>query len=209
MRDYRLRYLKFRENPDTDQKDGESVEEMSLLEIKTFGCPVLRQKASSVEEVTDDIRSLVQDMFETMYAAEGIGLAAPQVGMSIRLLIMDVSPSDPEATPTVLINPEIVSADGEITGEEGCLSLPGVSGEVKRHANIAVRALDENGCSVEYELSEIHSRVAQHEVDHLDGTLVTDHFSTIKRNLLRGQLRKLKREGVRQTPGLMYTTETV
>lgn len=208
MRDYRLRYLKFRENPDTDQKDGESVEEMSLLEIKTFGCPVLRQKASSVEEVTDDIRSLVQDMFETMYAAEGIGLAAPQVGMSIRLLIMDVSPSDPEATPTVLINPEIVSADGEITGEEGCLSLPGVSGEVKRHANIAVRALDENGCSVEYELSEIHSRVAQHEVDHLDGTLVTDHFRTIKRNLLRGQLRKLKREGVRQTPGLMYTTET-
>ena len=208
MRDYQLRYLKFRENPDTDQKDGESVEEMSLLEIKTFGCPVLRQKASSVEEVTDDIRSLVQDMFETMYAAEGIGLAAPQVGMSIRLLIMDVSPSDPEATPTVLINPEIVSADGEITGEEGCLSLPGVSGEVKRHANIAVRALDENGCSVEYELSEIHSRVAQHEVDHLDGTLVTDHFSTIKRNLLRCQLRKLKREGVRQTPGLMYTTET-
>lgn len=208
MRDYRLRYLKFRENPDTDQKDGESVEEMSLLEIKTFGCPVLRQKASSVEEVTDDIRSLVQDMFETMYAAEGIGLAAPQVGMSIRLLIMDVSPSDPEATPTVLINPEIVSADGEITGEEGCLSLPGVSGEVKRHANIAVRALDENGCSVEYELSEIHSRVAQHEVDHLDGTLVTDHFRTIKRNLLRGQLRKLKREGVRQTPGLMYATET-
>ena len=208
MRDYRLRYLKFRENPDTDQKDGESVEEMSLLEIKTFGCPVLRQKASSVEEVTDDIRSLVQDMFETMYAAEGIGLAAPQVGMSIRLLIMDVSPSDPEATPTVLINPEIVSADGEITGEEGCLSLPGVSGEVKRHANIAVRALDENGCSVECELSEIHSRVAQHEVDHLDGTLVTDHFRTIKRNLLRGQLRKLKREGVRQTPGLMYTTET-
>ena len=208
MRDYRLRYLKFRENPDTDQKDGESVEEMSLLEIKTFGCPVLRQKASSVEEVTDDIRSLVQDMFETMYAAEGIGLAAPQVGMSIQLLIMDVSPSDPEATPTVLINPEVVSADGEITGEEGCLSLPGVSGEVKRHANIAVRALDENGCSVEYELSEIHSRVAQHEVDHLDGTLVTDHFSTIKRNLLRGQLRKLKREGVRQTPGLMYTTET-
>ena len=181
---------------------------MSLLEIKTFGCPVLRQKASSVEEVTDDIRSLVQEMFETMYAAEGIGLAAPQVGMSIRLLIMDVSPSDPEATPTVLVNPEIVSADGEITGEEGCLSLPGVSGEVKRHANIAVRALDENGCSVEYELSEIHSRVAQHEVDHLDGTLVTDHFSTIKRNLLRGQLRKLKREGVRQTPGLMYTTET-
>ncbi len=209
MRDYRLRYLKFRENPDTDQKDGESVEEMSLLEIKTFGCPVLRQKASSVEEVTDDIRSLVQDMFETMYAAEGIGLAAPQVGMSIQLLIMDVSPSDPEATPTVLINPEVVSADGEITGEEGCLSLPGVSGEVKRHANIAVRALDENGCSVEYELSEIHSRVAQHEVDHLDGTLVTDHFRTIKRNLLRGQLRKLKREGVRQTPGLMYTTETV
>ena len=208
MRDYRLRYLKFRENPDTNQKDGESVEEMSLLEIKTFGCPVLRQKASSVEEVTDDIRSLVQEMFETMYAAEGIGLAAPQVGMSIRLLIMDVSPSDPEAIPTVLINPEVVSADGEITGEEGCLSLPGVSGEVKRHANIAIRALDENGCSVEYELSEIHSRVAQHEVDHLDGTLVTDHFSTIKRNLLRGQLRKLKREGVRQTPGLMYTTET-
>jgi peptide deformylase len=181
---------------------------MALLEIKTFGCPVLRKKASPVEEITDDIRSLVEDMFETMYAAEGIGLAAPQVGVSARLLILDVSLSDPEAFPTVLINPEIVSESGDISGDEGCLSLPGVSGEVKRFANITVKALDEKGQPVGYEMSDIHSRVTQHEMDHLDGVLVTDHFSTIKRNLLRGQLRKLKREGVLQTPGLIHTTES-
>jgi peptide deformylase len=175
---------------------------MALLEIKTFGCPVLREKASPVPAITDEIRTLIEDMFETMYAAEGIGLAAPQVGVSARLLILDVSPSDPEAVPTILINPEIVSKDGEITGEEGCLSLPGVAGDVKRSAEITIRALNGDGQSVEYEMSNIHARAAQHELDHLDGILVTDHFSTIKRNLVRGQLRKLKRVGIQQAPEL-------
>lgn len=177
---------------------------MALLEIKLFGCPTLRKKTDPVPEVTAEVRKLADDMFETMYEAEGIGLAAPQVGVLERLLVMDVTSQEPESKPMVLINPEIVDADGQVTGEEGCLSIPGVSGDVKRSEHVCIRALDREGNPIEVTLSGIAGRVAQHEIDHLEGILVTDHFSAIKRNLLRSQLRKLKRDGTRQDPGLVH-----
>lgn len=177
---------------------------MALLEIKKFGCPTLRRKARPVEAVTDEIRTLVDDMFETMYEAEGIGLAAPQVGVSLRVVVLDVSPTDPDAEPAVLINPELSQGEGEVEGEEGCLSLPGVVGDVTRRAQVRVNALDRNGNVVREEMTDISARAVQHEVDHLNGVLVTDHFSAIKRNLLRSQLVALKREGSRQRRGLAY-----
>ena len=177
---------------------------MALLEIKKLGCATLRKKATPVAEVTDETRQLIKDMFETMYEAEGIGLAANQIGVTERLLILDVRPHHPELAPMVFINPEIVWSEGELTGEEGCLSLPGISGEVTRPAQVRVRALDETGASVEMDLDHMAAKALQHEIDHLDGVLVLEHFSVIKRNLLRNQLRKLQKEGKNQTLNLRY-----
>ena len=175
---------------------------MALLEIKLFGCPTLRRKCEPVAEVTAEVRALADNMFETMYDAEGIGLAAPQVGVLQRVIVVDVTSQDPSSPPMVLINPEVVEADGQVVGEEGCLSIPGVAGDVKRAQHVCVKGLDREGQPVELTLSDIAARVTLHEIDHLDGILVTDHFSTIKRNLLRSQLRKLKREGVKQSTDL-------
>lgn len=177
---------------------------MALLEIKKFGCLTLRRKAQPVESVTEEVRTLVDDMFETMYAAEGIGLAAPQVGVSRRVVVLDVSPGDSEGGAMVLINPELVGGEGEVVGEEGCLSLPGVVGDVSRRARVRVDALDRDGNVVSGVMTDIAARAVQHEVDHLNGVLVTDHFSAIKRNLLRSQLVALKRHGSRQKQGLTY-----
>ena len=177
---------------------------MALLEIKRFGCPTLRKKARPVEAITQEVRTLVDDMFETMYAAEGIGLAAPQVGVSLRVVVLDVSPGGPECEATVLINPELSEAEGEVVGEEGCLSMPGVVGDVSRRAQVRVDALDRDGNVVSGVMPDIAARAVQHEVDHLNGVLVTDHFSAIKRNLLRSQLVALKRQGSRQKQGLTY-----
>ena len=177
---------------------------MALLEIKKFGCPTLRKKGTPVSAVTDDIKELVDDMFETMYEAEGIGLAAQQVGFTERLLVLDVCPHEPTAEPLVVINPEILRAEGEFVGEEGCLSLPGISGEVKRPAQVRLRALGLDGQSFEMNLDGIWAKALQHEIDHLDGMLVLERFSAIRRNLLRGQLRKLQKEGKNQAPGLTY-----
>ena len=175
---------------------------MAFLEIKKFGCPILRRKARPVEAITREVRILVDDMFETMYAAEGIGLAAPQVGVNLRVVVLDVSPGDPECEPTVLINPELSEEEGEVVGEEGCLSIPGIVGDVSRRATVRVDALDRDGNEFSGMMTDIAARAVQHEVDHLNGILVTDHFSAIKRNLLRSQLVALKRQGSRQKQGL-------
>ena len=177
---------------------------MALLEIKKFGCATLEKKATPVGDLTDDLKQILEDMFETMYAAEGIGLAAQQVGLTERLLVLDVRPHDPTSEPLVFINPKILWTEGEFIGEEGCLSLPGIVGDVKRPAQVQVRALDWDGQEFEMDLDGIGAKALQHEVDHLDGVLVLKHFSAIKRNLLRGQLRKLQKEGKQQTPGMAY-----
>ena len=180
---------------------------MAILEIKKFGSSVLRKRTDPIENVTRETQRLIDDMFETMYAAEGIGLAAPQVGVSHDLIVVDVSPHDPAAERLAFVNPEIASAEGEVVGEEGCLSFPGITGDVRRAETVRVRALDREGRPFEVSLDGIAARVVQHEIDHLRGILVVDHLSTVKRSLLRGQLRRLKKEGGRQARGRVEEAE--
>ncbi|HEY3257549.1 MAG TPA: peptide deformylase [Gemmatimonadaceae bacterium] len=149
---------------------------MSILDIRVLGDPVLRKETEVVTGVTDDTRKLIDDMFETMYAAEGIGLAAPQVGRTERITVMHV-----EDAKYALINPEITSRQGSIRGEEGCLSIPEVFGEVDRASTVTVRALNENGDEIEIEGSELLARCLQHEIDHLHGKLFVDYLSVLKR----------------------------
>ena len=180
---------------------------MAQLEIKRLGCPILRKQTAPVEAFDDDLRRLIDDMFDTMAAAEGVGLAAPQVGVGLQLAILDVSPMQPDAGPHVLINPKIAVSEGEVVGEEGCLSMPGVVGDVKRADVVRLNALDRDGSAIELTFVDIEARAAQHEIDHLNGVLVIDRFSTIRRNLLRNALRKLKREGAAQAPTLTYAAD--
>jgi peptide deformylase len=149
---------------------------MSLRDIHVLGSPVLRQSAAPVPEITDEIRRLAADMFETMYAAKGIGLAAPQVGVSLRLAVLDV-----DDKPTVIINPEVVRQEGAEKGEEGCLSIPEVYGDVERAQKVLVRALDLEGRSFEIEATDLLARCLLHEIDHLEGRLFIDHLSFLKR----------------------------
>jgi len=149
---------------------------VSILDIRVLGDPVLRKETVKVGSVTNEIRALVRDMFETMYAAEGIGLAAPQVGRTERVTVMDV-----EGAKYALINPEIVARSGSARGEEGCLSIPEVFGEVERATSVTVRALDENGKEIEIEGTELLARCLQHEIDHLHGKLFVDYLSVLKR----------------------------
>lgn len=150
---------------------------MSLLDIRVLGDPILRQETTPVAAVNDAIRRLVDDMFETMYAAKGIGLAAPQVGRLERVAVIDVG----EREPFAIINPEVVVAEGKVKGEEGCLSIPEVYGDVERASRVVVRALGREGQSVEIEAAELLSRCLQHEIDHLHGKLFIDYLGTFKR----------------------------
>ncbi|OGG48444.1 MAG: peptide deformylase [Candidatus Handelsmanbacteria bacterium RIFCSPLOWO2_12_FULL_64_10] len=172
---------------------------MTLLEIKKYGCPVLRRKAAPVTAFDEDLRTLVEDMFETMYEAEGVGLAGPQVGVLRRVIVLDLGAHDPNFQPIALINPEVVSVEGEIEGEEGCLSFPGLTGDVKRPSKARVCGFDVEGKPVEIETSEMGARAALHEIDHLDGVLFIDRVSALKRHLMRGALRKLQKEGEKQS----------
>jgi peptide deformylase len=172
---------------------------MALLEIKKYGCPVLRRKAEPVTAFDEKTRTLVEDMFETMYEAEGVGLAAPQVGVLRRVIVLDVGAHDPAFRPVVLINPEVVEVEGEVESEEGCLSFPGLNGDVKRPSKARIRGIDAEGKPVELETTEIGARAVLHEIDHLDGVLFIDHVSALKRHLMRGALRKLQKEGEKQS----------
>jgi peptide deformylase len=150
---------------------------VSILDIRVLGDPVLRKPTKLVTQITDELRKLIADMFETMYAAEGIGLAAPQVGRSERLAVVDV-----EGKKFALINPEIVATTGAIEkAEEGCLSIPDIYGDVERPGEVTIRALDENGEEFEASANELLGRCFQHEIDHLDGKLFIDYLSPLKR----------------------------
>jgi peptide deformylase len=150
---------------------------VSLLDVRVLGDPILRQETTPVAAITEEVRRLVDDMFETMYAAKGIGLAAPQVGRLERVAVIDVG----EGQPFALINPEIVGAEGSTKGEEGCLSIPEVYGDVERAARVLVRALDVDGKQFEIEASELLARCLQHEIDHLHGKLFIDYLGAFKR----------------------------
>ena len=160
---------------------------MKTLDIRVLGDPILRMETKPVAEVTGELKQLVEQMFTTMYAAEGIGLAAPQVGRTERLAVVDV-----EGAKYTLINPEIVSRDGSARAEEGCLSIPDVFGEVERPQRVTVRALDIDGKPFELAADELLARCIQHEVDHLHGKLFVDYLSVFKRRSALNQWEKLK-----------------
>jgi peptide deformylase len=163
---------------------------MALLDVRVLGDPVLRRETAIVHEVTDAHRRLVDDMFETMYAANGIGLAAPQVGRLERIAVVDVGEEGPGRI--ALINPEIVREEGETRGEEGCLSIPEIYGEVTRSAKVTVRALDRDGKEFAIEAEGLLAVCLQHEIDHLHGKLFIDYLSLLKRRSALSKWEKMK-----------------
>lgn len=172
------------------------VQPMPILPIITLPDPVLREKSAPIERVDDDVRALANNMLETMYAAPGIGLAAVQVGVLRRLLILDTAKGeDVPKEPFVLINPEILSfGDTPRVHEEGCLSIPRMYAEVERPALVRVRYVDLDGKQQEREFADLQSTVVQHEIDHLEGVLFIDHLSRLRRNLLIRKYHKMQRE---------------
>lgn len=162
---------------------------MSLRELRVLGDPILRQPAVPVARVDDETRRLVDDLFETMAAAKGVGLAAPQVGVSQRVVVVDAA-----GQRHALINPSITHHEGRITWEEGCLSIPEVFAHVQRSALVTVRALDEHGEEIELQGSELLGVCLQHELDHLDGRLFIDHLSFLKRRAALAKWEELKGE---------------
>lgn len=164
------------------------------LEVLVYGDPVLRRKSAPIEEITPEIRQLAQDMIETMYIEEGVGLAAPQVGRSVRMLVADPEFDEENRPARVFINPEILESSGEWKFDEGCLSVPGIRAEIVRPEMIRLRYQDLDGNVHEEEMHEIWSRVLQHEIDHLDGKLFVDYLSPIKRSLIMKKLKALAKE---------------
>jgi peptide deformylase len=161
---------------------------MAILEIKEYGEPVLREKALPIKEITPEILNFTKDMAETMYADSGVGLAAPQVGVSKRIITIDGE----EDGLIVLINPVIVKSEGEVVAEEGCLSIPGIYSQVKRSSKVTVKALNENGDLIKINKEGITARALQHEIDHLDGILFIDRIGRMKRQILLNKLKKKK-----------------
>jgi len=165
---------------------------MALLNILHFPDPRLRTVAKPVTEFDAELKQLVSDLFETMYEAPGIGLAATQVDRHIRLLVMDVSENRNQ--PLCLVNPEIIEADGDEEMDEGCLSVPGYYEKVRRAEHIRVRAQDETGAVSEFEAQGLEAVCIQHEMDHLEGKLFVDYLSNLKRNRIRNKLVKLQKQ---------------
>jgi peptide deformylase len=164
--------------------------------IVKYGDPILEQVCDPVTKFgTPELDKLVADMFDTMYANKGIGLAAPQIGLKQRLTVIDTSAGDDRSQQKVFINPEIVAQDGTQVGEEGCLSIPGFREDVKRASRIVVRAQNTKGETFELETGELLSRAIQHELDHLNGILFLNHLSPLKRDMIRRKIRKLQKNG--------------
>jgi len=165
---------------------------MALLEIRVLGDPILRKETVKVTEVTDELRRLVDDMFETMHAASGIGLAAPQVGRAERLTVIDIGEEGPG--PLVLFNPEITSESGEVKWEEGCLSIPEIYGDVTRSARVTVEAMDREGRPFTIDAEGLLAVCLQHEIDHLHGKLFIDYLSLLKRRSALAKWEKMKEQ---------------
>ena len=171
---------------------------MALRGIEVYGSEVLRRPADPVDDIDDDVRALIRDMFETMYEAKGIGLAAPQVGVSRRVIVLDVAEESGESNRVALVNPRVVSSAARTEKEaEGCLSIPGVEGVVARPKSVVVDATDPGGRGVRLEAEGLFARALQHEIDHLDGVLFIDRLSPLKRQLLLKKWRKLEAEAAR------------
>lgn len=161
------------------------------MKIYTYPAPVLRAKTELVKNIDEAILELVDKMAETMYAAPGVGLAANQVGELKRVLVYDISPADSDGNASVIINPEIVLAEGDVVHEEACLSVIDFSAEVSRKARVKVRGVDRDGNPVDIEAEGLLARCLQHEIDHLNGILFIDHISSLKRALYNKRLKKM------------------
>lgn len=166
-----------------------------IYPIVKFPDPILQRPTSPVTEFDDELRKLVADMFESMYKAQGIGLAAPQIGIPKRLTVIDLSNNKDPKEKLVLINPEITLQEGKQVEEEGCLSLPEIREKVRRASRVVVKAQDEYGDWKEYEGTELLARAFQHEIDHLDGVLFIFRISALKRDLVLRRIRKMQRAG--------------
>ena len=171
---------------------------MSILPIVTYDDPILRQKTNEVDELTDHIKTLITDMFETMYNSDGVGLAAPQIGSSLSIFVIDADSAIEEGGitpgPLAFINPEIINKKGEkIQADEGCLSIPNITDKVTRPDSIVIKYLDQNFNQREEEYTGWVSRVIQHEYDHLRGVLFIDHLSAFRRRMHKSELKEIKR----------------
>jgi peptide deformylase len=167
---------------------------VAILEIVKYPHPVLSKRCEEVQSVNGEVKQLIQDMIETMYQASGIGLAACQVGVSQRVLVVDVRPMDTEQNLIVMINPEVVQEEGEVESEEGCLSVPDCVEKVIRKTNICVRGLSPEEKEIEVAAEGILAIALQHEIDHLNGMLILDRISRLKREIYRNKLKKEKRK---------------
>jgi peptide deformylase len=167
-----------------------------VRKILKYGEPVLETKAEPVTEFdTAELRELISDMWETMYAAKGVGLAAPQIGTGKRISVIDISVGEDEKQKIVIINPEITFSEGKQTGEEGCLSIPGFREPVSRANKVTVRAQNEKGEPIEFNGEDLLARAFLHEIDHLNGILFINHLSGLKRDIIRRKIKKLQKAG--------------
>ena len=167
---------------------------MAVLEILKYPHPTLKKRSETVSRIDEDVRKLIHDMRETMHAAGGIGLAACQVGVSRRVIVLDVGPMDPQHSFFALINPEVVSGEGEIDHEEGCLSVPEYLEKIKRKEKVCVKGFSPEGKEIEIMGDGILAIALQHEIDHTNGILILDRVSRLKREIYRNRLKKEKRK---------------
>jgi peptide deformylase len=173
---------------------------MAVLDIRKYPDPVLSQVAAPVKNITAETAKLISDMLDTMYAAPGVGLAAPQVGVSQRIIVLDVDHDHPQKQVYRLINPVITRAEGEVVWEEGCLSVVDFTAEVKRAARVELSAFDEHQNELKIEAEGLLAVAFQHEIDHLDGKLFIDRISRLKRDLYSRRRRKMLRNGTTPEP---------
>ncbi|HTP70177.1 MAG TPA: peptide deformylase [Dongiaceae bacterium] len=166
-----------------------------IYPIVKYGDPVLERPGSALKRFDAELEELAEDMFASMYAAQGVGLAAPQIGKSIRLAVVDVSSGKNPEAKIVLVNPEIIHAEGEVREEEGCLSIPGFRGYVIRPQFVTVRAQNVKGESFEIRGENLLARAFCHEIDHLNGVLFLQHLSMLKRDLIKRKIKKLRKDG--------------
>jgi peptide deformylase len=168
---------------------------MTIREVVKYGNPVLHSPSEPVKTIDSSTARLVEDMVATMYAAPGIGLAAPQIGVPLRVIVIDLSVGEDKGQLITLVNPELVEKEGEQRHEEGCLSVPGYAGSPARPARVTVRGLDLDGKERIYDAAELLARAFCHEIDHIDGLLFVDRLSPLKRDLMKRKLRKRARNG--------------
>jgi peptide deformylase len=183
--------------PETVVKESVTTETPArkIYPIVKYGDPVLEKPGATIKKFDGELESLAEDMFVSMYAAQGVGLAAPQIGMSIRLAVVDVTTGKNPEAKIVLANPEVIHAEGEAREEEGCLSIPGFRGYVIRPQFVTVRAQNLKGESFEIRGENLLARAFCHEIDHLNGILFLQHLSMLKRDLIKRKIKKLRKEG--------------